>query len=115
MEDCIFCKIISKEISSNMVYEDDFVYAFKDIHPVAPVHVIIVPKVHITSVNDIDETNSMYMSKIFESIPKIAKETKVFDNGYRLITNIGIDGGQSIPHLHFHLIGGKHLGEKIIH
>lgn len=114
MEDCIFCKIIAKEIPSSMVYEDDYVYAFKDIHPVAPVHVIIVPKVHITNLNYIDETNSLNIVKIFESIPKIAKEMNVFDNGYRLITNVGKDGGQSVMHLHFHLIGGKSLGEKII-
>jgi len=113
--DCIFCKIIEKEIPSSMVYEDDFVYAFKDIHPVAPVHIIIVPKIHMTNINYIDETNSKYIAKVFESIPKIAKETRVFDTGYRVITNTGVDGGQSVLHLHFHLIGGKHLGEKIIH
>lgn len=115
MEDCIFCKIIAKEIPSKMVYEDENVYAFNDINPAAPVHIIIVPKVHITNTNNINETNSYQISKIFESIPKIAKSTGIFDSGYRIITNTGKDGGQSVPHMHFHLLGGKTLGEKIIY
>lgn len=114
MEDCLFCKILNKEIPSTKVYEDDFVYAFNDIHPVTPIHVVVIPKKHIASVNDINEDNSMYLSHIFEAIPKIAKDLNIAEDGYRVITNIGENGGQSIKHLHFHLIGGQKLGIKLV-
>lgn len=112
--DCLFCKIISGDIPSKKVYEDDFVYAFYDINPVAPVHVIVVPKMHIESANAVDGTNSEYVKCIFEAIPKIAKELGVSEDGYRVITNIGENGGQTIKHLHFHVIGGTKLGEKLV-
>ena len=112
--DCLFCKIIAGEIPSKKVYENDFVYAFYDINPVAPVHVIVVPKMHIESVNAIDKANSESAKHIFEAIPKIAKELGVKENGYRVITNIGENGGQTIRHLHFHIIGGTKLGEKLV-
>lgn len=112
--DCLFCKIIAGDIPSKKVYEDEFVYAFHDINPVAPVHVIVVPKAHIESANAVDETNSENVKHLFEAIPIIAKELKVSEDGFRVITNIGENGGQTIKHLHFHIIGGTKLGEKLV-
>lgn len=112
--DCLFCKIAKKEIPSEIVYEDENVIAFKDIHPVAPVHVLLIPKIHITSINYLDESNISYIEDIFKVIPQIAKKLGIFDKGYRLIANTGDDGGQVVKHLHFHLIGGVHLGPKIV-
>lgn len=113
MDECIFCKIINGGIPSTKVFENEYVYAFKDINPVAPVHIIIVPKAHITCADDVKEDNSIYISKIFEAIPAIAISENL-SNGYRIINNCKEDGGQTVNHLHFHLIGGKKLGEKII-
>lgn len=112
--DCLFCKIIAGEIPSKKVYEDDNVYAFYDINPVAPVHVIIVPKLHIESVNAIDESTSEAVRYIFEAIPQVAESLGIKEDGYRVITNIGENGGQTIKHLHFHIIGGTKLGEKLV-
>ncbi|MBE6671579.1 MAG: histidine triad nucleotide-binding protein [Ruminococcaceae bacterium] len=111
--DCIFCKIISGDIPSNKVYEDEQILAFHDINPQAPVHVIVIPKQHIQSADEVNEFNSPIIAKIFESIPKIAKKCNL-ENGYRIITNIGNDGCQSVPHIHFHLLGGKKLPESIV-
>ncbi|MBR3512682.1 MAG: histidine triad nucleotide-binding protein [Clostridia bacterium] len=113
-DECIFCKIIKGEIPSSKVYEDDYVLAFNDINPVAPVHVLIIPKTHIVSANEITEENSEYMKKIYEAIPKIAKEAGVFEDGYRIVNNCGENGGQEVKHIHFHLIGGMKLGLKIV-
>lgn len=110
--DCLFCKIINGEIPSAKVYEDEYVYAFRDIAPQAPVHVLVIPKVHIASADAVTADNSVYVSKVFEAIPKIAAAEKLA-NGYRVITNIGSDGCQSVKHLHFHLLGGKQLSEKM--
>ncbi|MGI5976497.1 MAG: histidine triad nucleotide-binding protein [Candidatus Limivicinus sp.] len=112
-KDCLFCKIISGEIPSKKVYEDDYVFAFRDINPQAPVHVLVLPKEHISCADEIDASNSVYVSKIFEAIAKIAK-SEGLSNGYRVINNCGEDGGQSVKHLHFHLIGGVKLTEKIV-
>ena len=112
--DCLFCKIIKGEIPSKKVYEDDYVYAFYDIKPVAPVHVIVIPKEHIESVNFVDSNNSIHVKHVFEAIPKIAEILEVKEDGYRVITNIGENGGQTIKHLHFHIIGGTKLGEKLV-
>ena len=112
--DCLFCKIAAKQIPSQKVYEDEHVYAFKDIHPVAPVHIIVIPKKHIESANEINNINSREVQKIFEIIPKIAKIAMVDKKGYRVITNIGENGGQTVKHLHFHIIGGKKLGDKLV-
>lgn len=111
--DCIFCSIIKGEIPCQKVYENDRCYAFRDINPQAPVHVIIVPKVHIQSVQHINAENSVYVSAIFEAIPVIAEQLGL-GSGYRVISNCGEDGGQTVPHLHFHLLGGAKLGEKIL-
>lgn len=105
--DCLFCKIIAGEIGSSKVYEDENVFAFRDIDPQAPEHIIIVPKIHIESANDIDETNAKYISDIFVAAAKIAKEIGFDKNGYRIVNNCGENGGQTVAHLHFHLMGGR--------
>ena len=107
---CIFCKIIAGEIPSSKVYEDDKILAFNDIEPQAPVHVIIIPKEHITSANAITPENSGVIAHIFETIPKIAKDLGIFDSGYRVVNNCGADGGQTVEHIHFHLTGGRQFG-----
>ncbi len=110
--DCLFCKIITGEIPSEKVYEDEKVYAFRDIHPMAPVHILIVPKTHIASANDVNPDNADAVSAVFAAIPKIAAIAGL-KNGYRVITNCGEDGCQSVMHLHFHLLGGKKLPESM--
>ena len=109
MENCLFCKIISGEIPSTKVYEDDFVYAFRDINPQAPTHVLVIPKEHIQSVSQITPENQEIVGHIFTVIAKLAKELDLKD-GYRVVSNVGEQGGQSVPHLHFHLLGGRNLG-----
>ena len=109
MSDCIFCKIISGEIPSNKVYEDELVMAFNDVSPEAPVHVLIVPKEHIASANDITEENADVVKNIFLAAKKIAKDLNVAEGGYRIVNNCGENGGQSVKHLHFHLLGGRNL------
>lgn len=113
MSDCIFCKIINGEIPSTKVYEDDKVLAFNDINPEAPVHVLIIPKNHIQSVNEINENNADIIAHIFVVINKLVNELGIADSGYRIINNAGEDGGQTVPHLHFHLIGKRKLGIKL--
>jgi len=114
MSDCLFCKIINKEIPSTAVYEDDKVYAFKDINPAAPVHILIVPKKHIANVNEINETNSDCLIDIHIAAQKIAKQLGIAEKGFRLINNCGSDGGQTIFHLHYHILGGKDLGPGLL-
>lgn len=109
MADCLFCKIVKGEIPSAKVYEDEKVYAFNDISPQAPVHVLIVPKEHISSANDLSEENISVVSDIFLAAKKIAREKSISEKGYRIISNCGEDGGQSVGHLHFHLLGGRSL------
>jgi len=106
--DCLFCKIIAGEIPSAKVYEDDDMLAFKDINPEAPCHVLVIPKKHIASVDEINAENSGVVAKIFEKIPDIAKLGGC-TNGYRVISNCGPDAGQTVFHLHFHVIGGTEL------
>ena len=110
--DCIFCKIVAGEIPSAKVYENEWVYAFRDINPQAPVHVLVVPKTHICCTDAIDAGNSEAVARIFEAIPVIAKAEGLV-NGYRVITNCGEDGCQSVKHLHFHILGGKRLSEQM--
>ncbi len=109
MSDCLFCKIISGEIPSSKVYEDDKVYAFNDISPEAPVHVLIVPKEHIASANCLTEENASVLKDIFLVAKKIAEDLGVAEGGYRIVNNCGENGGQSVKHLHFHLLGGRSL------
>ena len=110
---CIFCKIIDGAIPSTKVYEDDYVFAMRDINPQAPVHILVLPKEHICCADAIDESNSVYVAKIFEAIAKIAK-AEGLEKGYRVINNCGEDGGQTVMHLHYHILGGMKLSEKMI-
>lgn len=114
MENCIFCKIVDRQIPAAVVYEDDKVIAFNDIHPVAPVHVIIIPKKHIASANDLTGENSAVLGDIFLAAQKIAEKLGIAAKGYRMINNCGADAGQTVFHIHFHLLGGTDLGPKII-
>lgn len=107
----LFSKIIQGEIPSQKVFENDLVYAFKDINPVAPVHILIVPKKEITSLQTVEEGDSKYITEIIKVAQELASELELDRTGYRLLTNIGRDAGQTVPHLHFHLIGGKALGD----
>ena len=108
MENCLFCKIIAGDIPSTKVYEDETVLAFRDIAPQAPTHILVIPKAHIGSVAEISQCNSNVVAHIFEVIPAIAK-AEGLDNGYRVVSNCGDDAGQTVHHLHFHILGGKKL------
>ena len=110
--DCLFCKIIAGAIPSAKVYEDEYVYAFKDINPQAPVHVLVVPKTHISSADGINAENAIEVARVFEAIPKIAKLLGL-ENGYRVINNCGEDACQTVKHIHFHVLGGKKLPENM--
>ncbi len=114
MSDCIFCKIKNGEIPSKKVYETDKVYAFHDISPQAPVHVIIIPKEHIASHNELSSENVDVLQDIHLAANEIAKQMGIAESGYRLINNCGADAGQTVFHLHFHLVGGRSLGAKIL-
>jgi len=114
MEDCLFCKIIKGEIPSEKVYEDEDILAFKDIEPAAPIHILVIPKKHIDSLAQIQEVDETVIGKIYRVINIIAQEQGFKENGYRVIVNCGKDGGQEVMHLHFHLLAGKKLGEKIV-
>ena len=113
MDDCIFCKIIKKEIPSNIVYEDEEILAFRDINPVAPVHILVIPKKHIDYVTDLKEDDEALIGRIYTVINKIAKQEKIDEKGFRVVVNCKENGGQEVKHLHFHIIGGKKLGIKI--
>ena len=108
MSDCLFCKIIAGEIPSTKVYEDEWVYAFLDIDPQAPFHAVIVPKIHIASAAEINAENRHYVSKFFEAVAKIAAQEKLED-GFRVVNNCGKDGGQTVGHIHFHLLARRYL------
>ena len=105
---CLFCKIIAGDIPSTKVYEDETVYAFRDIAPQAPTHILVIPKAHIPSVDGINAENSAVVAHIFEVIPQIAK-AEGLEGGYRVVSNCGADAGQTVHHLHFHILGGKAL------
>ena len=108
MSDCLFCKIIAGDIPSTKVYEDGLVYAFRDINPQAPTHILVIPKAHLSSVNDVTAENSAVVAHIFEVIPQIAA-AEGLTGGYRVVSNCGPDAGQTVHHLHFHILGGKEL------
>ena len=108
--DCLFCKIVQGEVPSDKIYEDDLIYAFKDIAPQAPTHIIIIPKVHISSANELTEENASVVGHIFAVAAKLAKEHGFAENGYRIVNNCGEHGGQTVQHLHFHLLAGRNLG-----
>ena len=113
MADCIFCMIAAGEIPSSCVYEDEDVFAFRDINPQAPVHVLVVPKQHIGSLNELNADNAVRAAKCLAAIPQIAAKEGL-TNGYRVISNCGADAGQTVQHLHFHILGGVKMGEKIL-
>jgi histidine triad (HIT) family protein len=106
-KDCLFCKIINREIESDIQYEDDEVIAFRDINPQAPTHILIVPKEHIEKISDIKESNKGIVSKLILTANKIAKDLQVKDSGYRLVFNCGANAGQEVFHIHLHLLGGR--------
>ena len=112
MDNCLFFKIVAGQIPSTKVYEDDCVLAFRDINPLAPVHVLVIPKTHIADTNGITAENSALIAHIFEVIPRIA-EAEGLVNGYRVVSNCGPDSGQMVPHLHFHILGGKPLAVEL--
>lgn len=109
MDDCIFCKIVNRQIPSRIVYEDDSILAFHDIDPKAPVHVLVIPKQHISSINEVTQENSQVIAHIFATMPRIAQQLGVKDSGYRVVVNCGKDAGQAVNHLHYHLLGGRSL------
>ncbi|MDE4541592.1 histidine triad nucleotide-binding protein [Thermoanaerobacterium sp. R66] len=109
MSDCIFCKIINREIESKIIYEDDYVVAFPDINPQAPVHLLIVPKAHIDSPLDIDDSNKELVGHVYVIAKKLAKQYGIDSKGYRIVSNCGDDGGQTVHHIHFHLLGGRFM------
>ncbi len=111
---CIFCKIAGGEIPSNKIYEDDKIIAFYDINPVAPKHGLVIPKLHRASLNDLSEQDADIISHLMIKIEHIAYLMGIKESGYRVISNCGDDGGQEVPHIHFHIIGGKKLSAKIV-
>ena len=114
MEDCVFCKIIKREIPSDIVYEDERVIAFKDVNPVAPIHILVVPKKHIENLLQVSEEDGDIISYIYKVINKIAIDNNFAQNGFRVIANCGKDSGQEVMHIHFHVLGGRKLGDKIV-
>ncbi len=112
--DCIFCKIINKEIPSNIVYEDEEILAFKDIAPQAPIHIVVIPKKHIGKITQIQKEDEALIGKIYSVINQIAKEQGIAEEGFRVIINCGENGGQEVKHIHFHLLGGTKLSGKIV-
>ena len=113
MDNCLFCKIIAGEIPSTKVYEDEYVFAFRDIAPQAPVHILVVPREHICCADEVDAGNSVYVAKCFEAIAKIA-EAEGLEKGYRVVNNCGEDGGQTVMHLHFHILGGLKFSDRMV-
>lgn len=114
MEDCLFCKIIKGEIPSSKVYEDDEILAFNDINPAAPIHILVIPKKHITSLAYMEKKDEAIVGKIYGVINKIAEEKGFKESGYRVIVNCGKDAGQEVMHLHFHILAGAKFGDKIV-
>ncbi|BAD39498.1 histidine triad nucleotide-binding protein [Symbiobacterium thermophilum] len=108
--DCVFCKIAAGEIPSSKVYEDEHVLAFRDINPVAPVHVLVIPKQHVPSVAEFGPEHDELLSRLFAAVRKVAAETGVAETGYRVVTNVGKDAGQQVFHVHLHVLGGRPLG-----
>ncbi len=112
MENCLFCRIVSGEIPSNKVYEDDFVYAFRDINPQAPVHILVVPKKHVGSVAEVDQITDTELAACLRAVRLIAIQEGL-TNGYRVVSNCGPDACQSVQHLHFHILGGRPMEDRM--
>ncbi len=113
MKDCVFCKIISQEVGANVVYEDDDIIAFPDLHPIAPVHILVIPKKHIKSIADLKPEEEEIAGKLIIAAKKIAEDQKISDNGYKLLIRVKKHGGQEVEHIHLHLLGGAPLSEDI--
>ena len=113
MSDCLFCKIAAGEIPSNKVYEDEKVLAFRDINPLAPTHILVIPKEHIPSIDALNGENAGAATACLLAIPKIAAQEGLMPGGYRVVSNCGPDAGQTVPHLHFHILGGRKLGDGV--
>ena len=113
MADCVFCKIIAGAIPTEFLYKDEEVVAFRDIHPLAPVHILIVPKKHIASLTDLQPQHRELMGKLVEVANGLARSQEIAEKGYRLVINCGPDGGQVVPHLHLHLLGGRRMSDKL--
>ncbi len=113
MNDCIFCKISNKKIDAKIVYEDNDIIAFNDINPIAPVHILLIPKKHIESIVEIEESDTLLMGKLIFCAKSLAKKMNLDKGGYKLLFRVGKDGGQEVPHIHLHLIGGAMLYEEI--
>lgn len=109
MEDCIFCKIARHEIPAQVVYEDELVLAFKDLNPGAPVHVLVIPKKHISGITELSVEDAELVGTIILTVKKIAEDTDISASGFRVVVNSGPDAGQSVPHMHFHLLGGREM------
>ncbi len=107
--DCVFCKIVRKDIPSDILYEDEDVIAFRDLNPEAPVHILVIPKKHIASLNEASEQDQALLGKLLLSAQKIAAAQKIAEDGYRVVINCGVQGGQTVPHLHLHLLGGRDM------
>ena len=114
MEDCLFCKIIKGEIPCDKVYEDEEILAFNDIHPAAPIHILVIPKKHIASLAHMEDGDELVVGKMYAVMNKIAEEKGFKQDGYRVIVNCGKHAGQEVMHLHFHLLAGAQFGEKIV-
>ena len=108
MSDCLFCKIIAGDLPSTKIYEDDLIIAFNDLYPKAPVHFLVIPKIHISSCDGINTENCDVIARIFKAIPELASKANI-SGGYRVVTNCGEDGGQTVGHLHFHVLGGRKM------
>jgi histidine triad (HIT) family protein len=111
--DCIFCKIVAGEIPSTKVYEDEEIIAFRDINPQAPVHIVIIPKKHIAALTDLSEADSALVGRLATVANGLAKEEGIAEKGYRVVINCGLEGGQLVPHLHLHLVGGRRLSDQV--
>lgn len=110
---CLFCKIVNKEIKADIVWEDDDILAFRDIHPLAPVHILIIPKRHIASINDLAQDDMQLAGKFIITAKEVAEKLSIKYSGYKLLFRVGRDGGQEVPHIHMHLLGGARLSEGI--
>lgn len=113
MDNCIFCKIINGEIKSEFLFENDKIVVFRDIRPIAPVHILIIPKEHISSMNDVSEERTDLLGELLYTATKVAKDLEIAENGYKLLIRTGSHGGQEVPHIHLHLLGGAPLAEGI--
>ena len=112
MDNCLFCKILKGEIPSSAVFENDYVYAFRDINPQTPVHILVIPRKHLSSLNDAPSADDRELAECLRAIPRIAAQENL-SGGYRVVSNCGPDACQSVPHLHFHILGGTRMGEKM--